>query len=233
MSSDQEPEASGWDAIDDAFDDLYGGVEPVHVGYIPGLAGGSGLQGCSAYRAADHWHYVTYGLTELWDKSADADPEISGWGYEFTLRAPLLEGADTPPQWPFTLLEQLAKTTNHGGSVYEVGHRVDLRRPITGEPGTELTALALARDPQIPDLVDSPNGAFAFLQVIGVTADELDRMKATSTAAVLEDLALGNPLLITDPARTAQRLTPAGPRPRTRRRAAPGPVRRRCPRNSR
>jgi hypothetical protein len=204
MSSDQEPEASGWDAIDAAFDDLYAGVEPVHVGYVPGLGFGSGLQGCSAYRAADHWHYVTYGLTELWDKSDEADPEISGWGYEFTLRAPLRDGEDAPPSWPFNLLEQLAKTTNQGGSVYEPGHRVDLRQPITGEQGTNLTALAVARDPQFPDLVDSPNGAFAFLQLIGITADELGRMKDSSTAAVLADLAVGNPLLITNPTRAAQ-----------------------------
>ncbi|MBR7829323.1 suppressor of fused domain protein [Actinospica sp. MGRD01-02] len=201
MSNDLEPEASGWDAIDAVFDELYGGIEPVHVGYIPGLAAGSGLQGCSAYRAADHWHYVTYGLTELWDKSEEADPEISGWGYEFTLRAPAEAGEDKPPQWPFNLLEQLAKTTNQGGSVYEVGHRIDVRRPITGEDGTALTALAITRDTELPELIDSPNGAFALLQVVGITADELARMKDTSTAAVLEDLAEGNPLLITDPAR--------------------------------
>lgn len=198
----EEPEAPGWDAIDAVFDELYAGVEPVHVGYVPGLSFGSGLQGCSAYRAEDHWHYVTYGLTELWDKSAEADPEISGWGYEFTLRAPLQAGDDAPPQWPFNLLEQLAKTTNHGGSVYEVGHRVDLRQPITGEP-TGLTALAITRDPEIPELVDSPNGAFALLQVIGITADELAQMKDSGTATVLKELAVGNPLLITDPKRVA------------------------------
>lgn len=201
MSNDLEPEASGWDAIDAVFDEFYGGIEPVHVGYIPGLAAGSGLQGCSAYRAADHWHYVTYGLTELWDKSDEADPEISGWGYEFTLRAPVEAGEDKPPQWPFNLLEQLAKTTNQGGSVYEVGHRIDVRRPITGEDDTALTALAITRDTELPELIDSPNGAFALLQVIGITADELARMKDSSTAAVLEELADGNPLLITDPAR--------------------------------
>ncbi|HET9171749.1 MAG TPA: suppressor of fused domain protein [Actinospica sp.] len=203
MSDDQEPEASGWDAIDAVFDELYDGIEPVHVGYVPGLAFGSGLQGCSAYRAADHWHYVTYGLTELWDKSADADPEISGWGYEFTLRVRLRDGEDAPPQWPFTLLEELAKTTNQGGAVYEAGHCIDVNQPITGEPGTGLTAFALVRDPEIPELVDSPNGAFALLQVVGITADELARVKDTGTEDVLGGLAVGNPLLITDPGRAA------------------------------
>jgi Suppressor of fused protein (SUFU) len=201
MATEQEPEAPGWDAITAAFETLYPGIKPAHVGYVPGLAFGSGLQGCSAYRAADHWHYVTYGLTELWDKSPDANPGISGWGYEFTMRAPLQDGDDTPPGWPFSLLEQLAKTSNQRRTLYAAGDRIDVRGPITGEPGTALTALAITRDPQFHGPVPSPNGAFTLLQVVGITAAELASMKATSTAEVLADLATSNSLLITNPRR--------------------------------
>ena len=200
--SEPEPEAPGWDAITAAFDALYPGAKPAHVGYSPGLAFGSGLQGCSAYRAADHWHYVTYGLTELWDKDPDAEPGISGWGYEFTLRAPLDEADEAPPRWPFVLLEQVAKTSNQHGTLYDVGHRIDIRQPVTGEPGTALTALAITCDPRFPEPIASPNGSFDLLQIVGITAAELARMKATSTADVLGRLvADGNPLLVTDPRR--------------------------------
>lgn len=77
MTSEQEPAAPGWDAITGVFDTLYPGIEPVHIGYTPGLAFGSGLQGCSAYRASDHWHYITYGLTELWSKDPEAELSTS------------------------------------------------------------------------------------------------------------------------------------------------------------
>ena len=200
MTSDEDAPAPGWDAITKVFDTLYPGVEPKHVGYTPGLAFGSGLQGCSAYRAADHWHYVTYGLTELWDKDADSEPSISGWGYEFTMRVPFDDG-ETPPRWPFVLLEQLAKTSNQHGACYEAGHRVDIRQPVTGQPDTALTALAITSDPQLPEPVESPNGSFTLLQIVGITAQELARMKADSTSAVLDELATANPLLVTDPSR--------------------------------
>ncbi len=55
----------GWEAITATLESLYPGQEPRHVGYTPGLNLGSGLQGCSAYRAVDHWHFVTYGLTDM------------------------------------------------------------------------------------------------------------------------------------------------------------------------
>ncbi|WP_034264716.1 suppressor of fused domain protein [Actinospica robiniae] len=204
MTSDEAAHAPapGWDAITKVFDTLYPAVEPKHVGYTPGLAFGSGLQGCSAYRAAGHWHYVTYGLTELWDKEADSEPSISGWGYEFTMRVPVPALDDeTPPRWPFALLEQLAKTSNQHGTYYEAGHRIDVRQPVTGRPDTALTALAITNDPQLLEPVDSPNGSFTLLQVVGITAQELARMKATSTSAVLDELAEANPLLVTDPSR--------------------------------
>lgn len=200
MTSEQDLPTPGWDAITDAFAALYPGIEPKHVGYHPGLAFGSGLQGCSAYRAADHWHYVTYGLTELWEKEGDAEQTLSGWGYEFTMRVPLQDD-DTPPNWPFVLLEQLAKTSNQYGALYDVDHRVDVRQPITGQSDTALTALAIARDPQLPDPIHSVNGSFRLLQIVGVTADELALMKSSSTAEVLEQLATSNALLVTDPSR--------------------------------
>ena len=32
-----------------------------------------------------HWHYVTYGFTELYEKKSE-DPEVSGYGFELTFR---------------------------------------------------------------------------------------------------------------------------------------------------
>ncbi|MGW2857788.1 hypothetical protein ACWDAZ_40260, partial [Streptomyces sp. NPDC001215] len=79
----QTEEASGWDAIDAALAPFYPGITPFHVGYFPpkGFEGGA-LQGCSAYPAEGHWHYVTYGLSELYTPGEDDDPDWSGWGFD-------------------------------------------------------------------------------------------------------------------------------------------------------
>jgi hypothetical protein len=194
---DEEP-APGWDAIDRALVDLYGSQTPKHVGYPPGLGLGSGLQGCSAYDAGDHWHYVTYGLTELYQKEARSHPEVSGWGYEMTLR--VVRSGDEVPPWPFNELEFIARYTHDNNHPFEVDDRIDRGLPITGSADTRLTAFAVTLDATLPPTT-SPNGAVEFRQLVGITAAELAEMKATSTAAVLDRFRQTDPLLITDPAR--------------------------------
>jgi hypothetical protein len=194
----QEPESPGWNAITAALESVYGDQPPKHVGYTPGLHFGSGLQGCSAHWAADHWHYVTYGLTELWTKTDDADRGISGWGYELTLRVRGIP--DEPPPWPFNLLETIARHTRDQQHPFLVGDRLDPGGPITGAEDTRLRAIAFTLDPVLRS-VDSPNGRFEFRQLVGITSEELETMRAGSTDDVLSRLASGNPLLVTDPTR--------------------------------
>ena len=60
--------------------------------------------------------------------------------------------------------------------------------------------LVFATDPEL-DVIDTPLGRVEFVTVVGITADELPRLKATSTDAVLSELRQQSPLLVTDPAR--------------------------------
>jgi hypothetical protein len=83
---DDEEFAPGWQAIDDAMARLYGTALPRHVGYSPPATFSTNLQGCSAYDAGDHWHYVSHGLSELYGPDPRADPTLSGWGFELTIR---------------------------------------------------------------------------------------------------------------------------------------------------
>ena len=191
-------DSPGWDAITAAFESLYPGQEPRHVGYMPGLHLGSGLQGCSAYRAVDHWHFVTYGLTELWQKEDGSEPGVSGWGYELTMRV-AIQGED-PPGWPYGLLELIARHTREHAHPFGVGDRLDSGNPITGSDDTSLEVVAFTQDPQLAPIA-SPKGSIEFRQLVGVTRAELTEMKASSTAATLSRIAASNPLLITDPTR--------------------------------
>jgi hypothetical protein len=156
-----------------------------------------GLYGLSAFRADGHWLLVTYGMTELFLKDSD-DEQVSGWGYELTMRVP--RDAEQPPAWTVRLLERLCDYTWTQGKPFASGHRMDPGGPITGRDDTRLRALAFTTDPELPAL-DSPFGVAEFLTVVGITADELARMKATRTATVLAEFAANFPLLITDPAR--------------------------------
>ncbi len=84
------PPAPGWDAIDAALEPLYRGRPPKHYGsLVPYRLGGPDpIHGISAWFNAapsPHWHFVTYGFTELWGKESE-DAEVSGFGFELTFR---------------------------------------------------------------------------------------------------------------------------------------------------
>ncbi len=192
-------EAPGWDAIDAALAARYGDQQPWHAGSgVPSPH----LHACSAYAADGHWHYVTYGLSELFEPIPEADPEVSGWGFELTMRVP--RAGEEPPRWPFRMLDEIAQYVNDSRSLLAPGHRLDFRQPVTGHPGIEgapatgLTVFAFVVDPELGE-IDTPNGRVVFLQAVGVTAEEKGWMLASSTAGVLADR--GDPLLLTDPSR--------------------------------
>jgi hypothetical protein len=98
------------------------------------------------------------------------------------------------------LLERLADYVFTSGRPFAAGHRMDPGGPITGRADTRLSAVAFAADPELPP-INSPFSSAEFLTVLGITADELDRMKATTTSSVLTELSTDSPLLVTDPAR--------------------------------
>ncbi len=201
MTSEVEHAAAGWDAIDAACRRLYGDQVPRHVGYVPGRAFGSVLQGCSAYRAQDHWHYVTYGLSNLFDEDEGENDGFSGWGYELTWRVHDPTGGDEPPSWPFTVIQRLAKWAAEAPLLLEEGSRLHIGGPVTGFPHTEgpdtsLTGVLLATDPQL-GRISTVNGSVTFLQLVGVDADELALAQEGGSAAVLAQRAGQAPLLVT------------------------------------
>jgi hypothetical protein len=196
MTADNAP---GWDAIEATVTerlDIDG--EPLHwsTGVLPGQ---DGVYGISAYRLPELWFFVTFGLTELYEKESE-NAAVSGWGFELTMRTPRADRDPQPPHWPRALLVRLGEYVFTRASPFGPGHRLDPSGPITGSPDTRLTAVAFTADPQLPP-IKTPNGSVDFLQVVGITADELERMQRSSTAEVLESLASHNPDLVTDPAR--------------------------------
>jgi hypothetical protein len=129
-----------------------------------------------AIASPPHWHLVTVGLADL--------------GFELTLR--LGRTDDHPPHWAVDLLANLGAYVLRTGHEFAAGHHIDLRGPIKLDDPTEITAAAIVTDAGL----EAWRGV-EFLQVVGLTADELELCRSWRTEAVIELLAANDPLLIT------------------------------------
>ncbi|WP_103104310.1 suppressor of fused domain protein [Brevibacillus reuszeri] len=202
----EEVASVGWDAIDTEMEKLYGEQEPKHYGtYLPyALGGPDPLDGISAYKAetpSPHWHFVTYGFSELYDKESE-NTEESGYGFELTFR--LTRGADEeePPAWALNLLQNMGRYIFNSGNVFRAGDYLDANGPICLGAETELTALAFVHDPDLAE-IETPNGRVQFLQMVGITGDELEAMQTWNTLGVLTAGLSYIPKYLTDLERTS------------------------------
>jgi suppressor of fused-like protein len=123
------------------------------------------------------WHLVTLGLADM--------------GCELTLRLPRPD--EEPPTWAVDFLLSLAAYARRSGHGFADGHQIDLRGPIKLDSETAITAAAVTLDPALRML-----GEVAFLQFVGLTADELELCRSWRTAAVVGLLRQRDQLLTTE-----------------------------------
>lgn len=204
----EEAGTAGWDAIDVQMSELYGEQKPMHyAATLPYILGGNDpLNGISAYKAefpSPHWHFVTYGFSELFDKA-----EISGYGFELTFRLTRSADEEQPPAWAINLLQNMGRYVFKSGNVFAAGHHLDANGPICLGADTKLTALMFIEDPQLP-AISTPNGRVDFLQMIGITADELEAAVTWNTRSWLEACREVFPFYLTDLSRDSLLRLPA------------------------
>lgn len=195
----EEPEAPGWDAIDASLERIHGDQVPRHrAAQIPYSLGGSDpLQGVSVYLVPGpprHWHYVTYGFTELFVKETK-NPKVSGYGFELTFR--LVSDTEETPSWPCELLQDLARYVFRTGQTFSAGDHAYQGGELAKVEATELCAFAVVQDPQL-DPTSSSLGSFSFLQLVGLTQDEYELVQTRDTLSFLDLVRQQNPLLVTD-----------------------------------
>ena len=143
------------------------------------------LQAVGVHRVADggHWHLVTYGLSEPGPRRS-GEGNVPGWGFELTLRVSS-EPGDEPPLWAVDFLASLASYVGSRGHPLAEGHLLDLRGPIRIGSSTAITAGVVVADPVLASL-DGPHGRLQFLQVVGLTADELELCRAWNVEGVVD-----------------------------------------------
>jgi suppressor of fused len=195
-----EDSGSGWQSIQDALTALHGEREPHHFGTLHRYAEGGAdpLDGVSAYAVDQpgHWHFVSFGLSELYDMQSD-DAGVSGWGFELTFR--LIRGEDEQdcPTWPVRFLQTLARYVFNTGAVFDDGHYIPMGGPITESGPPAMTGLVFAEDPQLAKLL-TVNGTVKFIQAVCVTHDELGWVERHGAEDFIELYARRDPLLVSD-----------------------------------
>ena len=173
----QEVDARGWDAITEAFEKLYPGQDnPLHFGtLIPWQLGGNDpLRGISVYDGGDYFHFVSYGLSELYEKENE-DPEWSGYGFEFTLKLKKAGLADEDAEIKTIcgIFQAFARLTFQNGEIFQPNEYIYTGQTtgMDNRQQSALTGFITAWD-EAGEIV-TPNGKVQFVKLIGATDAEL------------------------------------------------------------
>ncbi len=175
----KEPLSLGWDAIDRACAGVFPDQkEPKHhfASLIKWRLGGDGpLDGVSVYDGGTYWHFVTYGLTELYEKECE-DPNFSGYGMEFTfkLKKDAYEDEEAELKGICGILQSIAKLTFTKGELflpYEYLYSGQ-KDGIDVNQKSNITGFITVPDREF-GVMETPNGRVEFVEFIGVTDREL------------------------------------------------------------
>lgn len=203
-----QEDAVGWDCIDAQLTKLYGDATARHYGPLCGvhyMAGGTDpIDGASIYDSTSptpHHHLIGYGMSELYYNEESAGAEFSQWGFEFTMRIKRFDDDLGDPLWAVNVMNNLARYVFESGKWFEPNHFLPANGPIRLDTDTDITGLVFAEDPELGK-IDTPHGQVTFLQMVGITSQELERLKSNPTLGEVEKFLTAykkeNPLLITD-----------------------------------
>ena len=185
----KEVEAIGWDAIEKEFLRVYPGQEnPKHYGtLIKWILGGKDpLDGISIYDGGDYWHFVSFGLTEIYEKETE-DPNISGYGYELTLKLKKDDYEDEEAEIRNIcgILQMIARLTFTKGEIFRSNEFIYTGQTVGFDvrQKSKLTGFITIKDPTV-ETIQTPNGEVQFLELVGMTDAELKTL--SDVASVME-----------------------------------------------
>ena len=177
-TKEEEINAPGWDAIDTLCSEVYPGQDnPKHYGtLIPYMLGGNDpLQGISAYEDNDYYHFITYGLSELYEKES-SNKDISGYGMEFTfkLKKDNYENTENEIKCVCGILQSIARITFKNGELFKPFEYVYTGQieGIDYNQKSNITGFITVPDDKFHE-IDTPNGKVIFVEFIGCTDNEL------------------------------------------------------------
>ena len=175
--------AFGWDAITAEFERVYPGqTNPKHYGTLIkwALGGKDPLDGISIYDGGDYWHFVTYGMTELYEKEGDND-SISGFGYEMTFKLKKDNYPDEEGELRCIcgILQAIARITFNNSEIFQPYEFLYTGQTtgIDAYQKSNITGFICVPDTSV-STIETPNGRVEFLTFIGMTDAELKTLSS-------------------------------------------------------
>lgn len=169
---------SGWEAITESFEKLYPNQNsPKHYGTLISwkLGGNDPLDGISIYDGGDYWHFITYGLSELYDKETD-NKDISGYGMEFTIKLKKDNYKDEEAEIKCIcgILQTIARLTFTKGEIFKPFEYLytGQTQGIDCEMKSNITGFITIPEPKLNNIT-TPNGSVELVEFIGVTDAEI------------------------------------------------------------
>lgn len=170
--------SNGWDAITEVFEKIYPEqTDPKHYGTLIGwrVGGNDPLDGISIYDGGEYWYFVTYGLSEIYEKESD-NKDISGYGMEFTLKLKKdnYEDEEAEIKGICGILQTIARMTFTRGEIFKVYEYLytGQKEGMDTKMKSNITGFITIPDAQA-GIINTPNGKMEFVKFIGVTDAEL------------------------------------------------------------
>ena len=170
-------ETSGWDAITRAFEKLYPEqTDPLHYAPIISwrLGGEDPLDGISVYDGGEYYHFVTYGLSELYDKESE-DCDYSGYGFELTLKLKKssLKNKEEELNCICGILQTLGRITFENGDIFQPFEYIYTGQKTGMDSKSISNITGFVTVPDEVGEINTPNGLLQFVQLVGMTDAEL------------------------------------------------------------
>lgn len=172
----------GFDAITSECEKIYPGQkEPIHYETLIGwdFGGNAPLDAISVYDGGDYYHFVTYGLSELYDKKSE-DKELSGYGMEFTfkLKKDNCDDGDAEIECICDILQSIARRTFTKGELFHAYEYLYLEQKQGIDVNKKSKIIGFITIPDLQfSILDTPNGKVHFVEFVGVTDSELQAIK--------------------------------------------------------
>lgn len=168
----------GWKAITNECERTYPNQkDPKHYGTLISwkLGGNDPLDGISVYDGGDYWHFVTYGLSELYEKETD-NKDVSGYGMEFTLKLKKgnFENEEAEIRCICGILQSIARITFTRGEIFKPFEYLYTGQAegIDSKMQSNITGFITIPDNNF-NTINTPNGSVEFVEFVGVTNNEL------------------------------------------------------------
>ena len=167
----------GWKAIEKACLKMYPGqTNTKHYGTIIkwSLGGNDPLDGISIYDGGEYYQFVTFGLSELYEKENENE-EYSGYGFELTvkLKKDGLEDEEAGIRGMCGILQAIARLTYNEGDIFQPDEYIYTGQTTGMDPaGKSLITGFITQLDKLGE-IETPNGKVQFVELIGATDTEL------------------------------------------------------------